>query len=198
MKYIYILTIITLSLTGCLSAKISHKSEVKAATTDNIQKQAEAKVDEQTETHVREADIDTSVTLIGGSGSDTSKPIVVFSSSAGLVTYYPHAHPITATKSIKNATSTAIYYPETQRLVLSLTVRDTVIKVSEKVKETTISEHRTSDIDSSSRKKSATKTEVKGSTSVSLSAFQMPWMTWVYVIVALLVGIFIGKRIAKK
>ncbi len=92
---------LVVSLSGCLSAKVSHKSEVKVAVNDNVKRDSAAQVNEQVETHERDFEIDTNAFVQGGEIKDDTE----FSPAVRQT----HKGFLTLTKRVGLATSTAIY-----------------------------------------------------------------------------------------
>jgi len=179
MKQLFYISVILCLLSGCIGAKFSHSSHVTATVTDNTQKAVEAKVDDQKATHIQEETADTTV---GITDTTTANVITI---STGVITY--SSKPLRAVKNVQNATAVAIY--DHGKLILNLVVRDTTFKLQFDKKDITINDHKRSNIDSSSAKKSNVKTDVKGSTSVSVSLFSVPWIGWVG---GILVGVLLG------
>ena len=190
MKNIIYIALCTLTLTGCLSAKVSHKSEVKTNIVDNAQKQAEAKIDEDKETHTVETRVDTVVVLKEVQGAERIRLMT----DPNCLT---NQKPIKKTVAFGKGWIAVVYTPKTGYLDVSGHIPPDTVRVQADVKQTSTTEHRTSSIDSSSSKKTDRKNDVKGSTAVSVSLFQMSWMKWVFLVVGLAIGIFIGRKSKK-
>ena len=183
-----------LLLTGCLSAKISHKSEVKTDVVDLRQKQAEAKTDDSKETHIHASRVDTVIVTQQVAG-ETQVQVI---HDTAYLDRHKHDRPISKTISFGKGWIRSTFTPGTGIMDIKADIPPDTIKVQADVTETTISEHKTSDIDSSSSRKNNTKSDVKGQASVAVSLFSMDWMKWVFLAVGLMAGIFIGKKMFKK
>lgn len=177
-------------LTGCITAKVSHKSEVKADIVTNNKKQTAAKTDDQKETHVRETTIDT----VYVTREAQAEYRVQWIHDTAYLDKHKHDKPIQKTVAIGKGSVRAIFYPATGYFDISANIPPDTIKIQADVKETAISEHKTSNIDSSTNKKKNVKTDVKGGTSVTVSLFSMNYL---WAIGGLLIGLIAGRIIWK-
>lgn len=177
-------------LLGCITAKVSHKSEVKANVSVDTQKAADAKIDDQKETHIKEFTVDTAAIIARVKSVET---IQIVHDTA-----YLEAHksdkPITKTMAVGKGNVKATFYPSTGYFNVTANIPPDTIKVQAHVKETTVTEHKKSNIDSSSNKTKDIKTDVKGSTSVAVSLFSM---NYAWAICGLLIGFIIARIIPK-
>jgi hypothetical protein len=201
MKLLYFIPLLFLS--ACFSAKIARKSEMQKAIIDLRQSNVKSSINDNKETQIYQGSIDTTIDIAGGSGSDTAtfpKATWVISKANESLWTVPgmrNYKPIKAVKNVQNAHSEATYDPNTGKLILTLVVGDTSFKVAQNFTKTTISEHQTSNIDSSSKTKHQTKTGNKAQTTVSASAFQVPAMTWLYVLIAAIIFFILGRKTKK-
>jgi|GEM_PF-6834997 len=175
---------------GCITAKVSHKSEVKSDVATDSQKQTASKVDDQKETKIHETTIDT---IYVTQAAQTEYQLQVIHDTAYL-DKHKRDRPIQKTVSVGKGAVAVIFYPSTGKIDVKANIPPDTIKIQADVKETTIREHEKSDIDSSSNKMKNVKTDIKGSTSVAVSLFSM---NYIWAICGLLIGYIIARIIPR-
>ena len=181
---------VAMLLTGCGTLKVAHKSEVKTQSADYELRQAEANINQQTETRIHEAVVDTAVIVPGDSSSTeltmTDTHLVNGGSKVGLITYNDDA-PVYGRLNLKRGYVTASYFQGVMKMRAHIPA-DT-IPVHQNVKETVISDIRQAHIDSGVVRQAHSDRDVKGSTSVAASLNTVPWL---WALGGLIIGIFMG------
>jgi len=180
-------------LTGCLTAKVSHSSEAKVNVVSDNSVKADSNISTHLELHERETKIDTTA-ILKGFKSDFKTVLIKD-------TVYLHDHadaaPIHFTKHFGKATLKGIFFPATGELDGTLNVPSDTVIITADVKEKTVVDNRQRKTDVVADKNSTVKTDVKGITSVSVSLFSTTIFWKIIAVIALLIGIVIGRHTKK-